>query len=332
MKPAFSHLLYASTITLALGTMVGCTKKDNVEPQAAADIEVAIPEVMERPPITCDDVGLKNRVVSLVRNELYQSAVRTLGENTTSELNQQLKARLSNIEIDLQNLSEADGECHARLHIVLPDQEIRAANKTFASAGLPNLEDQAVENDISLMGGSRLVGNFKFQTDGEALSIDEGTPILALASGTMATASRSLNKQTKANAKRESANIGKESSDIVPAPNVQIRPVQLPSIPQSSTPNTESTAPTDKADAAPSDKNDKADKANKDSKPKSQKTDNLTETQKPKSEPKNEPKAEPKPKPEPEPQPSTKDEPKDKTPNEKPSEQGITIVETDDTY
>lgn len=332
MKPAFSHLLYASTITLALGTMVGCTKKDNVEPQAAADIEVAIPEVMERPPITCDDVGLKNRVVSLVRNELYQSAVRTLGENTTSELNQQLKARLSNIEIDLQNLSEADGECHAQLHIVLPDQEIRAANKTFASAGLPNLEDQAVENDISLMGGSRLVGNFKFQTDGEALSLDENAPILALASGTMATASRSLNKQTKADAKRETATIGKESNDIVPAPNVQIRPVQLPSIPQVGEASTEKG---DKAKEVKDTTKDAVkevkDKEAKDTKPKSVKAD-TAETQKPKSESKTESKVEPKPKSEPEPQPSTKDEPKDKTPNEKPSEQGITIVETDDTY
>lgn len=316
----FNHLACVSAVALALTGMVGCTKKDSPEPQAEAEIEVATPEVVDRPAVVCDDVSLKNRVVSLVRDELYTASVRGLGNGASDDLSLQLKARLSGLDIDLQNVSEDGGECRGQLHVVLPNEEIAFANKTFSGAGVASLEEQAIEKDVSLMGGNRLVGDFVFQADGEALAIDNNTPVIALASETMATAVRSMNRQNQANAKRETAQIGKSSSDIVPAPTVQIRPVELPSVPEpTQTPRPEEAIlqPEDVPSGTPQ---------------------NTEPNPEPKPEPKSEPKSGTKPKadtqaqteskPTAEPKTESKPEPK----AEKPASNEITIVETDETY
>lgn len=307
----FNYLACVSAVALALTGMVGCTKKDSPEPQAQAEIEVATPEVVDRPAAVCDDVSLKNRVVSLVRDELYTASVRGLGNGASDELSLQLKARLSGLDIDLQNVSEDGGECRGQLHVVLPNEEIAFANKTFSGAGVASLEEQAIEKDVSLMGGNRLVGDFVFQADGEALAIDNNTPVIALASETMATAVRSMNRQNLANAKRETARIGQESSDIIPAPTVQIRPVELPPLPQVPTPEEAILQPEDVPSGVPQTVEPKAE-------PKTEpKADLQAQTEsKPTAEPKTEPKPEPKP------------EPK----SEKPASNEITIVETDETY
>lgn len=297
----FNHLACVSAVVLALTSMVGCTKKDSPEPQAQADIEVAIPEVIDRPALVCDNVSLKNRVVSLVRNELYTASVRGLGNGASDELALQLKARLSGLDIDLQNVSEVGGECRGQLHVVLPSQEIETANKTFSGAGVASLEEQAIEKNVSLMGGNRLVGGFVFQVDGEALAIDNNTPVIALASETMATAVRSMNRQNQANAKRETARIGHESSDIIPAPTVQIRPVELPPLPQIPTPEEVILQPEDVPSGVPQ-----------------------------AVEPKVEPKAEPKADSQTQTESKLTAEPKPKV--EKPASNEITIVETDETY
>lgn len=330
MKPTFKYLACVSAMTLMLGGMVGCSKKDSPEPQAEAEIEVAKPEVVERPVVVCDDISIKNRVVSLVQDELYHSSVRLLGDGASTELAQQLKARLSALEIDLQNLSEEGGECHAQLHIVLPSEEIAFANKTFSAAGVVSLEDQAVEKDVSLMGGSRLVGNFTFQADGEALSIDAKAPAIALASETMATAVRSMNKQNKANAKRETAQIGKTAPDIIPAPNVQIRPVELPSVPQTTVPSPESAIlrPEDVPSGVPQ-KLEKSDKSAKTE----DKVEKKTEKSETKSEPKLESNADKAQKVESKEESKVdKSQAKSEPNNEKPASTEITIVETDETY
>lgn len=352
MKSSFKYLACVSAVSVALfGT--ACAKKEEPKPQEEEQIEVVTPEVVERPTVICDDVGLKNRAVALVRDELYALSVAGLGKGATNELSQQLKARLSGIEIDLQNLSESEGECVAQLHVVLPNEEIAVAEKTFKSAGVASLEDQAVKNNVSLMGGNRLVGDFKFSADGEALAINTATPVMALASEVMATAVRSMVKTNKANAKRETAEIGKPNNDIIPAPVVQTRPVELPSIPQNKVPSPESAIlrPEDVPSGKPQQsekieraEKSKAEKATERPAPKAEKpaekvdapkTETKTEVKsepksEPKAEPKSEPKAEPKSEPKPEPKAEPKSEPKPEP--KKPENNEITIVETDETY
>lgn len=323
MKPTVKFLACASAVSFALfGT--ACTKKEEPKPQEEEQIEVVTPEVVERPAVVCDEVGLKNRAVALVRDELYAQSVAGLGEGATNELSQQLKARLSGIEIDLQNISESEGECVAQLHVVLPNEEIAVAEKTFKSAGVASLEDQAVKNNVSLMGGNRLVGDFKFTADGEALAINNATPVMALASEVMATAVRSMAKTNKANAKRETAEIGKENSDIIPAPVIEIRPVELPSVPQNNVPSPEIAIlqPEDVPSGTPQKlekieraEKSKAEKAAERPAPKAEKPTEKVES---KSETKVEQKSELK--------SELKAEPKKSESNE------ITIVETDETY
>lgn len=293
----FNYLACVSAVALALTGMVGCTKKDISESQAQAGIEVATPEVVDRPVVVCDDVSLKNRVVSLVRDELYHVSVRGLGSGASDELALQLKARLSGLDIDLQNISKDGGECRGQLHVVLPNEEIAFANKTFRGAGVASLEEQAIEKDVSLMGGHRLVGDFVFQVDGEVLAIDNNTPVIALASETMAIAVRSMNRQNQANAKLETAQIGKSSSNIVPAPTVQIRPVELPPLPQVPTPEEAILQPEDVPSGTP-----------QTVEPKTEPKSELEIGFEPKLKPKSTPKA------------------------EKPANNEITIVETDETY
>lgn len=335
MKPTVKFLACVSAVSFALfGT--ACTKKEEPKPQEEEQIEVVTPEMVARPAVICDELALKNRAVALVREELYTLSVAGLGKGATNELSQQLKARLSGIEIDLQNISENEGECVAQLHVVLPNEEIAVAEKTFKSAGVANLEEQAVKNNVSLMGGNRLVGDFKFSADGEALAIDNTTPVMKLASETMATAVRSMMATNKANAKRETAQIGKSDSDIIPAPVVQTRPVELPSVPQNKTPSPETAIlqPEDIPSGTPqkSEKieraeKSKAEKATERPAPKSEKSAEKTESPQAESkpEPKSEPKAEPK---------AEKGEPKTESKAEpkKPESNEITIVETDETY
>lgn len=297
---SFKYLACVSAITFAL---IGCSKKDSPEPQAQADIEVTTPEVVERTEVICDDIGLKNRVVSLVREEMYATSVNKLGNEASDELTQQLRARLSGLEVDLQNVSEDDGECRGQLHVVLPNEEVSFANRTFSGAGVPSLEDQAVEKDVSLMGGNRLVGDFVFLVDGEALNIDKSSPVLTLASETMATAVRTMNRQNKANAKRETAQIGKTSNNLIPAPEVQIRPVELPAVPEIPRPEEAILRPEDVPSGTPK-----------------------------KSETKTEVKSETKSEAKPEPKPETKSEAKPEPKTDKPAGNEITIIETDETY
>ncbi len=309
---SFKYLASACAVSLALGGLVGCSKKDSPEPQADAEIEVATPEVTERPAVVCDDISLKNRVVSLVRDEMYTTSVAKLGSEATDELAQQLKARLAGLDIDLQNISEDGGECHGQLHVVLPNEEVAFANKTFSSAGVASLEEQAIESNVSLMGGNRLVGDFVFGVDGEALSIDKNASVMSLASETMATAVRTMSRQNKANAKRETAQIGKTSSAIIAAPEVQIRPVEFPPMPQIPRPEEAILQPEDIPSGTPKKADVKQTEPKVEIKSES-KTDTKTDT---KSQSSDEPKAEP------------KTEPK----TEKPASDEITIVETDETY
>lgn len=307
-----NHLTCVSAIALALAGMVGCTKKDDPKPQA--EIDVATPKVAQHPVMVCDDIGLKNRVVSLVRDELYTASVHALGSGASEQLALQLNARLLELDIDLQNISQTASECRGQLHIVLPSQEIETANKVFGRAGVAGLEEQAIEDGISIMGGNRLVGDFVFHSDEQTLTIDNNTPVIMLASETMATAIRAMNRQNLVNAKRETANIGQEFNDIIPAPTVQIRPVELPPLPQIPTPEEAILQPEDIPSGIPQafDSNTKLAESKMTSKmmPKTQ-PETTSQTQTP-SKPKTKPTAE--------------------FETQKPISDEIVIIETDETY
>ena len=329
MKQAVKYLFGASFMVLAL---TACGKKDKpaeTETKAAPVEETAVPTVVERPPIMCDEAGLKNRVVNLVRDQILDMSLDALGRpSNIAELEQQLKARLAQTNIDVHDAKEQQGECQAQLHISLPAKDVEFANKAFAKAGMPSLTEQAQEKNITLMGDNLLVSDFAYQADGEALAIDKNNVVIALAAKSLAKATQVMTKENKANAHKETAAVGRPKTDIVPAPTVTLRPVERPKPP---TPEEAILRPED----VPSGKPRQAETAQNSASPSTQA-------------PSNEPKAESKPKPKPETRAETENKPKEQAkpaasepkatqetkqePKKDTTEAEITVVESDETY
>ena len=207
---------------LTLAVLVGCGKKDKPE------TDIAKPEVTERPVMVCDDAATKNQVINQVKALLLEQANKTVEGDA---LAQALKARLSQLDIDLQNIHFENGECTAQLHIVLSEKDVAAANRAFADAYTPSLEEKAMEAKVSLMGGHRLVGNFSFMSEDGAVIIDKRNPVFGLTMEVLGESVRSTSRQTRANAQRETSQIGAPNPDIIPAPTVTVRPVELPQMP-----------------------------------------------------------------------------------------------------
>lgn len=323
MKTGIKYTLSAVAVALAL---VGCGNKDDNKPKektptaqeqmnATKDLVVT-----ERPAVVCDDAGLKNRVVAKVQDELMSASLAALGDKGKG-LEQQLKARLSATTIEVQDIRQDRNECQASLHIVLSPQDVSYADRAFKAARLASLDEQAVERNVSLLGGNRLVSDFIYQADGDAVAISSANPAIALAGRGLAQAVVAMNKENRSTARQSAP----AQPKIVPAPNVAIvppptpRPVPSTSGSSSSSGNTQRTTPTPESAILQSDdvprQEREAQSMPSDSAPNPQPT--------PKAEPK--PKAESVPKVEPKP----KAEPKP-TVNDTSSQ--ITVVESDDTY
>lgn len=222
---------YLCGVSLAVLALTACGKKEQEQPSAPKE-EVAVPTVEERPPVVCDDVALKNRVVNLLQDQVLNVALDALGSaNNIAELEPQLRARLAETTIDVQNAQVQQGECHAQLHIVLSDKDVQFANKGFAQANLPNIAEQASYHNIALLGDTRLVADFRYQVDGEALSVQKDNPAIGLAANALAKSVQAMTKQNKANAKKEAATVGTTRTNITPPPTVNLRPVERPRTP-----------------------------------------------------------------------------------------------------
>lgn len=216
----FAKLFVLSTITLAM--LAGCGKKDKPE------TDIAKPEVTERPAMICDDVATKNQVTSQVKALLLEQANSAVDGDA---LIQALKARLAQVDIDLQNVRIENGECTAQLHVVLPERDVVVADRAFADDHAPSLEEKAMQAKVSLMGGNRLVSNFNFMHEDGVVIIDKRNPAFELTTQTLSESVKSTSRQTRANAQREASQIGAPNPDIIPAPTVSVRPVELPQIP-----------------------------------------------------------------------------------------------------
>lgn len=315
MKQAIKYLCGVSLLALAL---VACGKKEQEQTTQTQNEEVATPTVVERPPIVCDDVALKNRVVNLVQDQLLNTSLDALGNtNNIAELEQQLRARLAETSIDVQNPEVKQGECHAQLHVVLSDKDVEFANKAFVKAGLPTLAEQAANNNISLLGTGRLVSDFVYQVDGEALAIDKNNPAVQMVANSLAKAVSAMTKQNKVNARKENSAVGSSKPNIVPAPTVNLRPVERPRPP---TPEEAILRPEDVPSGKP-----KQSEA-------TQSTPSQNNAQAQSQESRPEPKPKPKPEVRAESEPKPKAEPKAAVQESHKDDVEITVVETDETY
>lgn len=157
------HIHFVFGLSLMALALAGCGKQEKTEETAKPKEDVAQPVVSERPPVQCDDATIKNGVVSLVQNELLSASVSALGNaKNLPALEQHLKSRLAQTQVDVQNVRYENGDCHGELHIALNPQDATTADQAFAKAKLPSLDERAVSSGVSLLGGHRLVSKFAY--------------------------------------------------------------------------------------------------------------------------------------------------------------------------
>lgn len=222
------HIKFVFGASLVALALVGCGKKEKTEETPKPSQDAVQPVVSERPTVVCDDIATKNRVVSLVQDELLTASVEALGNpKNLAALEQHLKSRLAQTQIDIQNIRYENGECQGELHINLDAQDVAAANKAFETARVASLDERAVENGISLLGGHRLVSKFVYQVDGDAVAINTSNPAILVASQGLAQATIATHRQDQATARRDSGS-SYQAPNITPPPTVAVRPAPIP--------------------------------------------------------------------------------------------------------
>lgn len=339
---SMKQLTIVSAILLAL---VGCEKKER--PAQPSDDTVAKVEVVEKtqetPKVTCDDDALKSRVMTLVGDNILKSAVDSVAEAENAGLLEEvLKAKLSGLSIEVDDIKEQGSECVAKVHVVLSEADVENANKAFAKADLPTLADQAKELGLELVDGHRLVGDLVYQVDGEALSIKStDNPAIELASSGLAKAiALQVAQQQKAS---------KPANDNKPANTVKVTPIAQPTV----RPATQNTTPAQPREREPRENRDsqenrepRTNNGNGSNNNSANNSNNTTPTPRPRAEQPAQPaqpavstrptpKPEPKPEQKPEPKPESKPEPKAESVTHTPvtdNASEITIVESNDTY
>lgn len=328
---SMKYLVITSAILLALA---GCDKKERpVQPKETTkeEVKTAEPVVEERPKLACDDDTLKNRVMSLVNDNILKSAVGSLAEaENVNLLEEVFKAKLSTLAIGIDDVKEQGAECVAKVHMTLSESDVEYANKAFAKADLPTLAEQATELGLELVDG-RLVGDLIYQVDGDALSIKAtDNPAIDLVSAGLA--------------KAIALQVEQQQKTTKPAPKptnpVKVTPITTPTV-RPATPT--NTTPTQSREPSRTNNNSTGANANTGNsnaqvtppKPRvvEQPAQPVVSTR---PVPKPEPKVEPKPEPKPTPNPVPKVEPKaEPSVSHKPvtdNSAEITIVESDDTY
>lgn len=328
---SMKQLTIVSAILLAL---VGCEKKER--PTQPSDDTVAKVEVVEKaqetPKVTCDDDALKSRVMTLVGDNILKSAVDSVAEAENAGLLEEvLKAKLSGLSIEVDDIKEQGSECVAKVHVVLSEADVVNANKAFAKAELPTLADQAKELGLELVDGHRLVGDLVYQVDGEALSIKStDNPAIELASSGLAKAvALQVAQQKKAS---------KPTNDNKPTNTVKVTPITQPAV--------RPTTPSNTAPAQPREREPRENQGNRE--PRADNNTSTSQTPRPRAEqpaqptqpvvntrPTPKPESKPEQKPEPKPEVKPKPEPKAETVTHAPvtdNASEITIVESNDTY
>lgn len=222
------HIHFVFGLSLMALALAGCGKQEKTEETAKPKEDVAQPVVTERPPVQCDDATIKNSVVSLVQNELLSASVSALGNaKNLSVLEQHLKSRLAQTQVEVQNVRYENGDCQGELHIVLNPQDATTADQAFAKAKLPSLDERAVSSGVSLLGGHRLASKFAYVVQGGTVSIaptDAPNPAIALASKALSEATFATVRQNQATARRDSGS-SYQAPAITPPPVVHPAPV-----------------------------------------------------------------------------------------------------------
>lgn len=203
--------------TVAMGVSIvalsACDKKQ--EQPIEAEIEVVEPVVQEIEAV-CDEPSLRNRLVDAIQMGLLDSAmlsIQNYNNATRLGLEQQVRQKLSEIDIDLKNVAASGAMCHADVHFTLSAQDIAYANKTFRLTNQFSFDEQAVEVGAMLVGDNRVVvKGFAYTIDNNKAIIGTDNAIINLLADTLTASAYSMAGESRTNAQN--------------TPTVRLEPVQ----------------------------------------------------------------------------------------------------------
>lgn len=224
---AVKYAVGASVVALAL---TACTKNEEPNNAQEADIVVAEPVIQEIQAV-CDEPSLRNRLVDSLQVGLLDSAlleVQGYDDATRLGLEQQVRQKLTGVDINLQNVTASGATCRADVHFTLPAQDIAYANSTFENNGLTALDEQAAEAGAALVGGNRLIAkDFAYTIEDNKAVIGTDNAVLSLVAKTLVAAVHGMAGESHANAQNAPA-VRLEPVQPIAAPRIQKREEAAP--------------------------------------------------------------------------------------------------------
>lgn len=223
-------LKLAATVAMGVSivTLTACEKKQ--EQPVEAEIKVVEPVVQEIEAV-CDEPSLRNRLVDAIQAGLLDSAllsIQNYDDATRLGLEQQVRQKLGEIDIELQNVAASGATCRADVHITLPAQDIAYANKTFELTNQLALDEQAAEAGAALVGGNRLMSKgFAYTIDNNKAIIGTDNAIVNLVANTLVASAHSMAGESRTNA-QNAPTVRLEPTQPIAAPRIQPRHEEQP--------------------------------------------------------------------------------------------------------
>lgn len=185
---ALKYAVGASVVVLA----AACSKKEE-----APEAQVAVSEpVVQEIAAVCDEPSLRNRLVDALQAGLLDQALaatQNYDDASRLGLEQQVRQKLTEVNIDLQNVVASGATCQADVQFTLPSQDVAYANQVFESSGLAPLDEQAAEAGAALVGGHRLmVKGFTYTIEDNKAIIGTDNAILTLVADTLVAATHGM--------------------------------------------------------------------------------------------------------------------------------------------
>ncbi|OOR92960.1 hypothetical protein B0181_01075 [Moraxella caviae] len=186
-------LMWLAVPTVAALALVGCgeSKKE----QASEDDIVVVEPVVQDIAVMCDDAGLKNRLVDALNVALLDESLlltRDYGADDAEALEQLVRQKIAGLDITVQNVQNASGQCNADVSFTLGMNDVTFANAAFEAQGLPMLDEQAAEARAALVGNQRIVANrLAYDIEGNKAVLDDDS-VVGLLANTIVTAAAAM--------------------------------------------------------------------------------------------------------------------------------------------
>lgn len=168
-------LLLASLFTVV--ALSGCNQKSEPPTNGQVATEASLAD--------CDSASIKNslvRVLSVQTSQDVNEQIVHYRDANKINLPELVQQRLSELNLDFQNIS-ADGDtCQADMVITLPVNDIAAADRHYTSINAPSSSELATNQSLSLDEYNRIISPIRYTANnGEATLLDHPSALTVVA-------------------------------------------------------------------------------------------------------------------------------------------------------